>query len=118
MLAAYYCRTRGFNVGLFANYSRFPGDRSWECTSHYRSDEVYDLLLDLINLIIAQSLSKEIEATIKFKLKSNIQLRNRYCHIRFLDGNYDLLPAELFTIGPALNFDMGRQKRSTGLIYI
>ena len=34
-----------------------------------------------------------------------------------LDGNYSQLPDELLSIGIAVSFDMGWQRRSTGRVY-
>ena len=118
MLAAYYGGTGGFNVGLFANFFGFTGGRSWERTWHRQSEKVHTLMLDLINLIITEALSKEIEATIKCKLEgkyTNDETEQAINH--YLDGNYSQLPDELLTIGIAVSFDMGWQKRSTGRVY-
>ena len=108
MLAAYYCGTGGFNVGLFANFFGFPGGRSWERTWHRQSGQVHTLMLDLINLIIKEALSKEIVATIKDRLEDKYTIDETEQAINhFLDGNYSQLPDELLTIGIAVSFDMG-----------
>jgi len=58
MLLTFYCGTGGFDVGSFVSFFGIPGGGSWERTFHRKSGVVHKIILDLCDLVLAESLKK------------------------------------------------------------
>ena len=101
LLASFYCGTGGFDVGLFSTFFGFDGGRSWERTFHRRSPEIHQLILDVVNLILAESLVEEIKTTIKYELESKYSEQEINEAIEnYLNQKFDSLPTEICPYAP------------------
>ena len=79
---------------------------------------VHKIILDLCDLVLAESLKKEIIATIHHELGNKYDKKQIEIFINYLfNANYEDVPEEIRTIGISVSFDMGWQKRSTGRLY-
>jgi len=89
MLMAFYCGTGGFDIGSFASFMGISGGGSWERTFHRKSGVIHDVILDLCDTILAESLKAEVVATIRHELGTKYELDtiNRHINAYFL-GKY------------------------------
>ena len=79
---------------------------------------VHKIILDLCDLVLAESLKKEIIATIHHELGNKYDEKQTEMFINdFFNAKYDDVPEEIRTIGISVSFDMGWQKRLTGRLY-
>ena len=108
----------GFDIESFASFIGISGGGSWERTFHRKSGVIHDVILDLCDLILAESLKTELIATIRHELRTKYKLDTINSHIdAYCLGKYDDVPIEIQRIGISVSFDMGWQKRSTGRLY-
>ena len=118
MLSAFYVGTGGYDIGGTASFLGIPGGRSFERAFHRHSDVVHNVILRECETIMDEAMNGEIIATIKEKLKgsyTDFEIE-KYAN-NFITGKLDDLPAEIKTVGIAVSYDMGWNKRSTGRVY-
>ena len=118
ILTSYYVGIGGYDIGSIANFFGLHGGQNWERSFNRHSPELHNTLLDLSQVIKEEALVKEVEVTIRETLKGKYsQIIIDEAVSNFIKGNYDNVPMEILTVGIAVFFDMGWQKRSTGRLY-
>lgn len=68
-MAELYIGTGGFDIGEFVGMFELPGGKSWERQFNRHSPFLNDIVINLANKMMKDSLIREIDATIEEKLK-------------------------------------------------
>ena len=70
---AFYLGTGGYNIGAMACFLGLPGGRSWERTFHRHSKKIHTKIISVTNSIMAKAFEDEVIATIREKLKDELE---------------------------------------------
>ena len=70
MIAAFYIGTGGFDIGEVVGMVGLPGGKGWERQYHRHSPFLNEIVINLADKMMKQSLIREIDATISEKLKA------------------------------------------------
>ena len=118
LLSSFFIGSGGQDIGSVANFFGFPGGKSWERFFSRKSKKVQELIINIVDEILNDSLANEIIAKIRVLLKGKATEEEIDENINFFkSGEYDKMHQDLRSIGIAITYDMGWQKRATGRIY-
>jgi len=85
---------------------------------HRESPKANTLVLHLCELIMAEALAKEIEATIGEFLCDEYDSKTINTNVQwFVSGEFDKILPRPLMIGITVSYDMGWKKRATGRLY-
>ena len=118
-MAAFYIGTGGFDIGELIGMFGLPGGKGWERQFHRHSPFLNEIVIDLADKMMKESLVREIDATIKEKLEEEGYDEEAVrCAIKaWHENKIEDIPHHILRLGLAISFDMGWQKRSTGKVY-
>jgi len=118
MMSAFYIGTGGFDIGNVTAFLGIPGGKSWERTYHRHSSSMTKHIMKVAEDEMRGALNEEIEATIRDKLDGKMDDEEIDNAVKaWFAKDDENIPDEIKTIGIAVSYDMGWQKRSTGRVY-
>ena len=119
MMSAFYIGTGGFDIGELVGMFGIPGGAGWERQHSRHTPFLNQIIIDLAEKMMKESLHREIDATIRDKLgnlgyteEAVTRAINAWHEKRLED-----IPTEILVLGITISFDMGWQKRSTGKVF-
>ena len=118
ILASYYIGCGGYDIGSVANFLGVPGGLNWERRFTRKSPVAANVILDLVDKIVYDSLVVEVTLVIRKMMKDIMSAELIETNIEYFKSKqYAKMAPNLQHIGISISYDMGWQKRSTGRIY-
>ena len=119
MMSAFYIGTGGFDIGVLVGMFGLPGGTYRERTHSRHTPFLNEIIINLAEKMMKESLRREIDATIRDKLEEKGYTDEAVTSaiLAWHEKRNDEIPPEISILGIAISFDMGWQKRSTGKLY-
>ena len=117
MMSSFYIGTGCEDIGGVISFMGLPGGKSFARSVAAKSEDMNKELIAVCKEVVTEGLQMEIAETIREKLEGKYTKSQIEKFIVNYNNKTGYVPDELNTLGLAVSYDMGWQKRSTGRRY-